>query len=193
MILGLAFFTPLGLAGSVFYIAHHIIVKTNLFLIGGVMEWLRRARHLSQVGGLYRDHPGLALLFLISGLSLAGIPPLSGFFAKLILIKAGLDIGEYLAVGVALLVGLLTLFSMTKIWIEAFWKPQPDGPTELHGQAVGRRAAIHPTMWLPIAGLAGITLAIGILVGPLLSLCSAAAEQLLDQRQYIRAVLGDAP
>ena len=79
MIMGLALFTPLALAGSVFYIAHHIIVKTNLFLVSGVVYRLRGTYQLKKLGGLYRFYPGLSLLFLIPAFSLAGIPPLSGF------------------------------------------------------------------------------------------------------------------
>ncbi len=119
----------LALAGSVFYIAHHIIVKTNLFLVSGVVRRVCGSFELKDLGGLYRSSPGLAILFLIPALSLAGVPPLSGFFAKLSLVQAGLGIGQYAIVAVALVVGLLTLFSMTKIWAEAFWKPQPAAPT----------------------------------------------------------------
>src|SRR5690606_11405510 len=115
----------LALAGSIFYIAHHIIVKTNLFLVSSVSRRLCGPFELKRQGVLYRSQPLLALLFLIPALSLAGIPPLSGFFAKLSLIQAGLGTGYYAIAAAALVVGLLTLFSMTKIWAEAFWKPFP--------------------------------------------------------------------
>jgi multicomponent Na+:H+ antiporter subunit D len=123
MIMGLGLCTRLALAGSVFYIVHHIIMKTNLFLVSGVAYRLRGTFELKDLGGLYQAHPLLALLFLIPALSLAGMPPLSGFFAKLVLLQAGLEMGQYVIVAVALAVGLLTLVSMTKIWAEAFWKP----------------------------------------------------------------------
>ena len=110
-------------AGSIFYIMHHIIVKTNLFLISGVANHFRGTYQLKKLGGLYRAYPGLAVLFLIPALSLAGVPPLSGFFAKLALLQAGLATEQYAIVAAALGVSLLTLISMTKIWSEAFWKP----------------------------------------------------------------------
>jgi multicomponent Na+:H+ antiporter subunit D len=69
--------------------------------------------------------PVLAILFLIPALSLAGLPPLSGFFAKLSLLQAGLAVNQFWLVGVALFVSLLTLYSMTKIWTLGFWKPAP--------------------------------------------------------------------
>ncbi|MEX0717211.1 MAG: Na+/H+ antiporter subunit D [Planctomycetaceae bacterium] len=190
----------LALAGSIFYIMHHIIVKTNLFLVSGVVHRLRGSYELKKLGGLYRDHPGLAMLFLVPALSLAGIPPLSGFFAKLILIKAGLEIGEYLIVGVALFVGLLTLFSMTKIWAEAFWKVRPE---ESSGDSYDRsvadsspsdsasddRRSVPATMLGPIVVFAAITVAIGLGGRPIFTLAEAAAGQLLNPQGYIEAVL----
>lgn len=77
------------------------------------------------MGGLVHSSPFLADLFLLPALSLAGIPPLSGFVAKLSLGQAGLDAGAFVTVGVSLAVSLLTLLSMTKIWAGVFWgKPE---------------------------------------------------------------------
>jgi multicomponent Na+:H+ antiporter subunit D len=186
MIMGLGLFTPLALAGSVFYIIHHIIVKTNLFLISGVAQRLNGTYDLKKMGGLYREHPGLALLFLIPALSLAGVPPLSGFFAKLALVQAGLEVQNYLIVATALLVSLLTLFSMTKIWGEAFWKPAAKGT-----KRPGREDQIKiRTMLLPVATLAAITVMIGLAGAPLVDLAMRAAAQLMNSEAYIHAVLG---
>jgi multicomponent Na+:H+ antiporter subunit D len=184
MVMGLGLLTPLALAGSIFYIAHHIIVKTNLFLIAGIMHRLRGTYELGALGGLARDRLGLAVLFLVPALSLAGLPPLSGFVAKLALVRAGLEAEHYVIVAVALLVGLLTLVSMTKIWAEAFWKPAP---------AARQAAASHgmmPALLLPVVTLAAVTVAIGLAAEPLFALSRRAAEQLLDPSRYIEAVLG---
>jgi len=183
MVLGLGFFTPLALAGTVFYLIHHIVVKTNLFLMGGIVERLGGTFELGSLGGLYRSRPGLALLFLVPALSLAGIPPLSGFWGKLILVKAGLDAGHYVATGVALAVSLLTLFSMTKLWNEAFWKEPPEG------SAVAT-ARVPWTLLGPVVALAAVTVAVGLGAGPVFDLSSRAAAQLADPSQYVRAVLG---
>jgi multicomponent Na+:H+ antiporter subunit D len=179
-----------ALAGSIFYIAHHIIVKTNLFLISGVVRHLRGTLELGELGGLYKSYPLLAFCFLIPAMSLSGMPPLSGFFAKLSLVRAGLAIDQYTIVGVALAVGLLTLYSMTKIWSEAFWKPAPEG--------VG--AAVRPlsrSQWhslvLPIVFLASITVGIGLFADPMFRLATSAAEQLMDRDSYIQTVLEKAP
>ena len=89
MILGLGLYTPLALAGSIFYIIHHITVKTALFLISGITERLTGTQQFKEMGGLVTRYPLVAMLFLLGRLSLAGIPPLSGFFAKLTLLTAG--------------------------------------------------------------------------------------------------------
>ena len=185
MILGLALFTPLAIVGGVFYIMHHIIVKANLFLISGLTYQLKGSHELKQLGGLYRSHPMLGVFFMVPALSLAGLPPLSGFFAKFIIIRAGIEAEAWLAVAVALVVGLLTLYSMVKIWNEVFWKAQPEGVG--HAQP-----ASGPLiwMWLPIIGLALMTVMIGLYGQPIFEMAERSAEQLLDTSGYIDAVLG---
>lgn len=188
MILGLGLFTPLALAGSIFYITHHIIVKTNLFLVSGAVHRLQGSYELKKLGGVYRTSPLLASLFLVPAMSLAGLPPLSGFFAKLSLVIAALHAAEYLIVAVALAVGMLTLFSMTKIWAEVFWKPAPELPAEPR-PAPGRAQWL--SMVAPIVMLAAITVSMGLLAEPVFLLAARAAEQLLDPAEYIQAVLGE--
>jgi multicomponent Na+:H+ antiporter subunit D len=124
------------------------------------------------------------VLFLIPALSLAGLPPLSGFFAKFIIIRAGIEAEAYWAVAVALVVGLLTLYSMVKIWAEVFWKKQPEGVAT---NAASDRSLIW--MWIPVVMLASMTVAIGLYGQPIYAMASMAAEQLLDPSRYIEAVL----
>jgi multicomponent Na+:H+ antiporter subunit D len=183
MTMGLGLFTAYGLAGSVLYIIHHIIVKTNLFLVSGIAHRRCGTYELKGLGGLYRADPLLAGLFLISALSLAGMPPLSGFFAKLALVRAALGEQSYAITAVALAVGLLTLLSMMKIWTEAFWKAAPDGRPA---------APIARRFWwfAPVAGLAALTLAIGGGAEFVFALSLRTAEQLLSPGEYVRAVLG---
>jgi len=200
MVMGLALFgltasptlAVLSLAGSVFYIVHHIIVKTNLFLVSGIALRLRGTSELKELGGLASAYPGLAVLFLIPALSLAGLPPLSGFFAKLSLVQAGLGLQQYTIVGVALAVSLLTLFSMMKIWTEAFWKPAPNALGGTDAEARETSQASYYLLLVPVAVLAAITALIGLGVGPLFDLSLGAAEQLHDPSDYLRAVLGGA-
>jgi multicomponent Na+:H+ antiporter subunit D len=192
MLVGLAVATPLALAGSILYVLHHIVVKANLFLLAGAMRLAGGSFDLRRSGGLHRSAPLLAVLFLVPSLSLAGIPPLSGFWAKFIVIKSSLDAGHVVLAAIALAVGLLTLYSMLKIWNEAFWKPSPDAsgdPQRSWRAATATRAA----MLAPIAALAGITLTIGVAAEPFVDLSMRAADQLLQPHAYIEAVVGATP
>lgn len=186
MVMGLALATPLALASAIFYVLHHIVTKTNLFLVSGLIERAGGGEDLARLGALGARRAGLAVLFAVPALSLAGVPPLSGFFAKLFLLRAALDVEAFASIAVALGVSLLTLFSMTKIWNEAFWKPAPDAqggvPGRLPWAAVGACTA-----------LAVLTVTLGLGAEALWSVAEGAAQQLLDPSAYLRTVLEARP
>ncbi len=186
MVLGIALFTPMALAGAVFYLMHHIIVKSSLFLVGGMMRHCGASFDLDHLGGLYGRRPLVAFFFFIPAFSLAGFPPLSGFWAKMILIRAGIEAGAPAAVIVAIAVGLLTVYSMTKIWDQAFWKPAPQTTEKLLPPPNG------PSAWMlaPVAALVLMTLAIGLGAEPVYRLAFKSAEFLLQPDLYVQAVLG---
>lgn len=186
MLVGLALFTPLAIMGGIFYLFHHIIVKTNLFLISGVINRLHGTNKLDKLGGLYKSAPVLSILFAIPAMSLAGIPPLSGFFAKYVVIKAGLDAQAWLMVVASLAVGLLTLYSMVKIWSEAFWKALPEQAQTNQPMSDSERFC----MYFPIILMAGMTITIGLHAEWFIQLASMAAEQVMNPQVYIEAVLG---
>lgn len=188
MLIGVAIATPLALAGSILYVLHHIVVKANLFLIAGAVRLAGGSFDLRRIGGLHRSAPVLAILFLIPAMSLAGLPPLSGFWAKFIVIKSSLDEGHVVLAATALIVGLLTLYSMVKIWNEAFWKAPVEAPDESAGHW-NASSATRLTMLGPIAVLAAITLTIGIATEPFVDFSIRAANQLLNPQAYIEAVL----
>ncbi|WP_226642704.1 Na+/H+ antiporter subunit D [Microbulbifer variabilis] len=187
LVLGLALNSPLALAGAVFYMIHNIVAKTNLFLISGTAKRLTGSFELSEIGGLYRASPLLSFFFFIAAFSLAGFPPLSGFWAKLLLVKASLDQAAYFVVAVALITGILTLFSMSKIWAEAFLKDHPKDYCQSL-QDIPRYERYERL--LPVAFLALITLVLGLIPGPLIDYSLAAAGELLKPGEYIEAVLG---
>jgi multicomponent Na+:H+ antiporter subunit D len=172
ILLAVALTGEAGNAAALFYTVHHIVVKANLFLIAAMVWRLTGSYDLRRIGGLYRLRPGLALVFLVPALSLVGIPPLSGFWAKLLVLQVALAQGRYAWTAVALVVSVLTLYSMMKIWMEAFWKAHPDErwslPTDTH---------LAPA-WAATLGLAAVTLAISVHPQPLLSYATAAARAL---------------
>ncbi len=181
ILLGLALGTVAAMAGAIFYIVHHIIVKANLFLIAGAMHRCTGTYDLRRCGGLMRSQPWLAVLFAIPALSLAGIPPLSGFWAKFLVIDASFKADAAWLAAVGLFVGLLTIYSMSKIWIEAYWKRAP---------VVRQRILRVPApMTLAIGALAALTLWIGLQPQALIEFSRAAAATLADPAQYIDATL----
>jgi multicomponent Na+:H+ antiporter subunit D len=169
----------LALAAAVFYIAHHILVKTNLFLVAGVIRRFRGTEQLGPLGGLFVSKGWLAALFLIPAASLAGIPPLSGFWAKLAVIQAAVLSHAWFAVAAALFAGLLTLLSMTKIWNEAFWKDSPDQSVKEVAESGGLAAMV-----VPIVVLALLTVLIGLMPQFLFAVADQAATELLDIEAY---------
>ena len=186
MVLGIALGTQAAIAATVLFLVHQIPVKTSLFLVQGIVERETGASAFSDVGGMARRSGALAALFMLPALSLAGLPPFSGFIGKFALVRAGFDDDQYVVVGIALLGSLLTLVSMTKIWIGVFWGDvQPAAPE-------GRVGVLrhHRLMSSATIVVVGSTLAIAAFAGPLYSFCVGAAAQLVDPSQYIEAVLG---
>jgi multicomponent Na+:H+ antiporter subunit D len=189
MLFGLGLYTTAGMASAVFYMIHHIPVKTALFLVSGLVETMTGTAALGKLGGLVRRAPVAAVAFLLAGMSLAGIPPLSGFFGKLLLLQAGFAAGAWTVSAISLGVGALTLFSMTKIWADVFWgEPEEEPPLE-SARGTGRLRA-PALMNASTLGLAGLTLAVGILAQPIWGLCERAAEELMNPRTaYIATVM----
>jgi len=180
-----------ALAGSAMFLLHHGIVKGNLFLISGLIQRLTGTSELKHLGGLIKTHPWTGVLFLVSALSLAGIPISTGFWGKFVLVKSGLSAGAFALVAASLGVSILTLYSMTKIWAEAFWKDPPESmpePPPVRGRQDRVRIGL---MVAPIVALAASTLLLGVFVGPLYAAASRAGEQVLDAEGYQRAVLGE--
>jgi multicomponent Na+:H+ antiporter subunit D len=183
MIMALGIFTPLAIAGGIFFTVHNMIAKTNTFLVAGLICKLKGTYYLKNIGGLFKENPALAVLFIIPAFALAGIPPLSGFFAKFILIKAGIEDRQYVITAIAILTSMFTLYSMIKIWNEAFLKKQPD-ETETNRGLKLKFIDMLPSVLL---GLASIGL--GLFAAQFYDLVFQAANQLLHPENYIRTVL----
>lgn len=185
MVFGLALSTLAGLAATVFYVIHHIVVKTSLFLVGGLVEVEHGTGQLHRLGGLVHRRGFVAALFLVPALSLAGLPPFSGFIGKLGLVQAGFAADAALVTAISLLVSLLTLFSMTKIWGGVFW-----GTPEDAEDATAPTVAPPRLMVAATAATVALSLAIAVAAGPIYDLAEQAAADLLDPAGYRTAVLG---
>ena len=181
MVMGLAIFTVNSVAAAIYFTVHNMLSKTGTFMAGGLVYQRSGSYDLKYLGGLYKAMPFLALLFFIPAMSLAGIPPLPGFFGKFFLVKGGFEAGEYVITAVAILVGLFTLFSMIKIWNEAYWKKEPEVQKE--GGQVGRSTLAATTL------LALAVVLLGVFAGPVIQVCHEAALQVTDPQGYIQAVM----
>jgi multicomponent Na+:H+ antiporter subunit D len=188
MLFGLSLYTVGGLTGTVLYAVHHIAAQAALFLIAGLVVGWSGGAALSRLVRAAPPPALLAGLFALAALSLAGIPPLSGFVAKLALLRAGVAEGGAAVLALlaaALLTSLLTLYVMARVWRAAF-AAGPERPAPAHGRTTGVRLMFGATAG---AVLIGVVVAAG--AGPLARLSERAAVDLLERRTYQEAVLDD--
>ena len=150
---------------------------------------------MSRMGGLTKAAPLVAVLFAVPALTLAGVPPFSGFVAKLALLQAGIQAGTWEAYGVAagaILTSLLTLYAMARVWTRAFWgqvrppEPDPDPSDEL----VTGTGTTSPPMVVATVVLVATSVAIAVVAGPLAGVSERAAVDLMDGTSYRVSVLG---
>ncbi|MGH3243661.1 MAG: Na+/H+ antiporter subunit D [Spirillospora sp.] len=191
MLFGLGLFSVAGLTGAILYLVHHIVVQATLFLVSDLMQGRTGETSLHRLGGLARLSSFIAVLFFVPAMSVSGVPPTSGFVAKLALFQAGLGAGRplaYVVTGVAVLASLLTLMAMSRIWTLGFWRPRPPGVAEPPGEESYTRGGVRVmqsvTAVMVVAGLL-----IAVFAGPLSSWSRRAAIDLLDPSAYRNAVL----
>jgi multicomponent Na+:H+ antiporter subunit D len=183
MALAIGLFSPFAFAAAIFYVIHHIVVKSSLFLAGGVILRVQGTDDLNKTGGLWEAAPGLSLVFLVQALSLAGVPPFSGFWGKLMIVEEALSQRQrqWALVLLALIASILTLLSMLKIWLGAFWRAAPTGsPLTFSRSSRGMTAAVGL--------LAATSLGIGLGANRFVELAEHAARETLDRQGYIRHV-----
>ncbi len=207
LVFGIAVSNRVGMAGAIYYVAHHIVVQTTLFLVVGLIERQAGASTLQRLGGLAAASPLLAFVFIIPALNLGGIPPFSGFIGKVALLQAGAASASVLAwalVAGSVITSLLTLYVMARVWTLAFWRARADAPESLvtgapagllvptADVAVDDRADVGRMpvgMLAPTAVLIVVGLALTVFAGPIFGFAERAADQVADRGQYISVVL----
>jgi multicomponent Na+:H+ antiporter subunit D len=194
LLYGLAVFDAAGASGAALYAAHHITVLATLFLVSGLITRHTGTVALDRMGGLLRAAPGLAVLFAVPALTLAGVPPTAGFVAKLALLQAGAGSGvaARVAAGVLIVASLLTLYALVRVWVRVFWgEPQPPVPDrDPTDEVLVGTARTSVPMYAATAGLVAVSLAIAAFAGPLAGMTERAGLDLLDREPYRVAVLG---
>jgi multicomponent Na+:H+ antiporter subunit D len=189
MIIGLGIFTEVAIAGAIFYLIHDIIVKTNLFMVSGLIYRITGTNSITACGGLYAQYPLFSLLIAIPLFSLVGIPPLSGFWPKISLITAAFEIENWWAIGAILFASLITLVIIAKVWANVVWKDKPELPERLDFRYYekltkeGKMQLVAPIVFLSL-----VSLYIGFGAEHVQQLSSRVASELMDSQQYIDAV-----
>ncbi|WP_400242977.1 Na+/H+ antiporter subunit D [Niallia sp. JL1B1071] len=179
ILFGFSTFNAVSLSGSIFYLLHDMIIKGALFLLIGVMIYITGTSNLKYMSGLMKQYPLLAWTFFIAALGLAGIPPLSGFVGKLLIIQGAFEESNYIGSFIVVLSSLFVLLSVIKIFVKGFWGEESDNVTKKPVKA----------LLLPGCILVLLSFLIGIGAEVLSPYISLAAENLLQPENYIHAVL----
>ncbi|MEX0834554.1 MAG: proton-conducting transporter membrane subunit, partial [Nitriliruptor sp.] len=207
LVLPIGIGTVAAYTAGLVYLLQYLAVKGSLFLTAAAIETITGTGQLARLGGMLRTRPALAIGFLLPALSLAGIPPTSGFVGKFLLVDAAFESHLLLAGGVAVAVSFATLLSMLKIWNGVFWGERTSEVTDEPGLAAysfpvpaggagggdppappvvrnGRTLALAA----PALLVGVLVLALGVLAGPLVDLVQPAAQTLADPQPYLDAV-----
>jgi multicomponent Na+:H+ antiporter subunit D len=183
MMAGIATGTVAGVAGAVLYALHSILAMTALYLVVGRAAALSGHFTLQSIGGIYRRAPAFAFVSLALLLAVAGLPPFSGLWPKIMLVKASIDIGAWWLASGILVSGFLATIALGRVFLLAYWRPAP-GEDNRDGTAV----AADWTSLGPILGLTAIVTLFGLFPEWPLSLSQAAAIGLMEPAAYIGSV-----
>ena len=190
MIGGFGMFTAAALSGAIFYLIHDIIVKTNLFLIGGVIYKISGELNMKKMGNIYDQYPVLSLLMAVPLFSLIGVPPLSGFWPKIQLMQESFALSHYFLMGSIIFASFITLFVITRFWSEAFWKKIKNPVRRQHIRYYDQMSLQQKILLIaPIVFLSAISLYIGLGAENIFRLSNHIAAELVDTSAYIEAVL----
>ena len=161
-------------------------------MVSGLIFKFKGTYSMRLLGGFYKEHPKMSLLMAIPLFSLVGIPPLSGFWGKLLMIQGAIDQSNILVVIFIILGSFLTLFIIARLWSEVFWKDGPVLPEKKHIKyynalkPLKRKAMVGAIVFLSL-----ISLGIGFGAEWVMRLSIKIAENLMDPTLYIQAVLGN--
>jgi len=182
ILLGIGWGTPLALIGAIVYSVNHAFIKSSLLMITGALasRMPNKSAKLIDIGGAGRTFPIMGALYLIGGLSLAGVPPLNGFISKLSIIRGGIDAQSWVLLILSVAAGLITLMYIVRTWQHVFQRAPED---QLHLKPYGD-SLVAPVL------LVGLCILFGLFAVPVVDVATLAVSRLGDPQSYIRAVLG---
>ncbi|MFP7200219.1 Na+/H+ antiporter subunit D [Lysinibacillus halotolerans] len=182
ILFGVAQMNEAGLEGAMFYLIHDMIIKAALFMLIGIVIYVTGTTNLRKMGGLMKTYPALGWFYLIAALGLAGVPPLSGFIGKLLIVQGGFEAGNIWTSVFILASSIVVLLSVMRIFIYAFWGEQGQLATHVEKKKYNR--LFFPTMLLVI-----VSIFYGIGTEWLTPFIKQAANVLMDPSIYIDAVM----
>lgn len=191
MLAGLSMLTEVALAGAVFYLVHDIMVKTNLFLVSGLIYRMKCTVNMEKLGGLYEAYPKFSLLVAVILFSMVGIPPLSGFWPKIYLFEATLATDSYVLMAAVVIASFFTLYVIARMWAEVFWKESPSSEADQEDGFMHMLPYKKLLLIMPIVLLAAISLYIGLAAENIAVVSRHIARELIDTSPYVNAVLGE--
>jgi multicomponent Na+:H+ antiporter subunit D len=154
IMMGFATGTPLGLIGAAFHFFNHAVFKSLLFLNAGAVEKATGTRKFNELGGLASKMPITGVTSIIGMLSTAGIPPLAGFWSKLIIIIALWQAGYHPYAMIAIFASVITLAYLLSLQRNVFFGKLRQG---LEGVK-----EVAPVFYWPAIIMAVITVGCGI-------------------------------
>ena len=134
MILGIALITELGLAASLIHIFNHAFIKVGLFLAVTAIIYSYGTDSIERLAGMAKTSPFTFVLFLISGLSIIGVPLTSGFISKWYLIKASLEAGYWGLVVIIVFSSVLAIIYIGRVIEAAYFKPEATNTAALNNK-----------------------------------------------------------
>ena len=171
MVLGISFATVTGLTGGIVHLFNHALVKCALFMALGCVFMRIGSVNIQDMAGLGRRMPVTMASFVISGLSLIGVPLTVGFVSKWYLVQAALEKGWWPIAVLVLLSSLLAVIYIWRVVEVAYFRPAPEG---------GPAPAEAPlSMLVPMWLLTGATVYFGIDATRTLEVAGGAAAFLL--------------
>lgn len=178
---GLSTATEAGQSGVIYYLLHDMIAKTLIFMLAGLLIKAAGTEDTRQMSGWIRRHPALGWMFFVTALAIIGVPPLSGFVGKLLIVEGGLAAEQYLLTGIGLASSLFVILSLVRIFMNAFWGEEQ----EIH------ESAVQPSKKALVPGAALLILLVFIGLGAELlhPYIDQAGDVLLNPQLYIDAVL----
>ncbi len=165
----------LAIGGALFHVFNHAVGKGLLFLCSGCFIHEAKSRDLSELEGIGKRMPWTGVSFSIGLLTLAGVPPLSGFWSKLFIILAGFNLAENpFLVGVTIVIVVNSIFAAVYyLWIlQRIMLKAPKPMAEAAREA-------SPVMVVPIVILAVVSIIVGIWPGVIIQIVESAAHALI--------------